>query len=68
MKNNPTPQPSRIALTAMPLTESPSRFLGIRQQIIRLTPLRPSACAGYVWRRVFLKGGRRAAGALRERR
>ena len=32
-------------------------FLGARQQVISLRPT-STPSAGYVWRRVFLKGGR----------
>jgi len=33
-----------------------SRLLPSRQRVIRLTPTGPSSAAGYVWKRVFLKG------------
>ena len=40
------------------LTNASASFLCVRQQVICLQPMSSSSIMGYVWRRIFLKGGR----------
>lgn len=36
-------------------------FLNARQQAITLKPVHSTSLSGYVWRKIFLKGGKRRA-------
>ncbi len=49
---------SSTGLAAMAMVDTSVSFLLARQQVISLMPLCPSPNPGYVWKRVFLKGGK----------
>ena len=56
MKSHQLLRGSGAGLAAIIQVDTTVSFLLDRQEVIDLTPILPSSNAGYVWRRVFLKG------------
>jgi len=61
MKNQALVRGSSAGLAAVIQIDTTVGFLTDREQAVNLAPIGPASNAGYVWRRVFLKGkGHRA--------
>ena len=56
MKSHPLLRGSGAGLAAVIHVGATVGFLTERQQVIDLSPIVPASNAGYVWKRVFLRG------------
>jgi hypothetical protein len=61
MKSHALLRGSGTGLAAIIQVDTTVSFLLDRQQVIDLAPILPSSNTGYVWKRVFLRGGRHRA-------
>jgi len=58
MKNNSFLSGAAVAMSALMKLDTTVSFLVDRRQTVAVSPVGKVSSPGYVWRRVFLKGGK----------